>query len=110
VAEHPNVTVKLGGIQMRVNGFGWHDRPEPPTSDDLIATNRRWYEHAIAAFGPARCMFESNFPVDKSSCTYTVLWNQFKKLTAGFPPDERIAIFHDTAARFYRLPLAAEIT
>ena len=109
VAAHANVTVKLGGIQMRVNGFGWHERPDPPTSDDLIATNRRWYEYAIEQFGPQRCMFESNFPVDKSSCTYTVLWNQFKRLSAGFPTAERVAMFHDTAARFYRLPLAAEI-
>ena len=53
-------------------------------------------------------MFESNFPVDRAACSYTVLWNQFKKLSAGFPNDERLAMFHDTAARIYRLPLAAE--
>ncbi len=108
IAAHPNVVVKLGGIQMRVNGFDWHERPNPPTSDELLATNRRWYEYAIEQFGPARAMFESNFPVDKTSCSYGVLWNQFKKLSAGFPADERVAMFHDTAARFYRLPLAAE--
>jgi predicted TIM-barrel fold metal-dependent hydrolase len=55
-------------------------------------------------------MFESNFPVDRVSCSYTVLWNQFKKLTKGFRPEERLAMFHDTAATVYRLPLAAEWT
>ena len=107
VAVHPNVVMKLGGIQMPVNGFGWHERDRPPTSDQLVATNRRWYEHAIEQFGPRRCMFESNFPVDRASCSYTVLWNQFKKLSAGFAADERVDLFHDTAARVYRLPLVA---
>ena len=109
VAACPNVAVKLGGIQMRLNGFGWHERETAPTSDELVATNRRWYEHAIDQFGPNRCMFESNFPVDKTSCSYVVLWNQFKKLSASFPADERVAMLHDTAARFYRLPLATEL-
>ena len=57
----------------------------------------------------SRCMFESNFPVDRASCSYTVLYNQFKKLSAGFPADERVTLFHDTAARIYRLPLAEEL-
>ncbi len=109
VAKCPNVVMKVGGIQMVVNGFGWEKRDNPPTSDELLAVNRRWYEHAIEQFGPARCMFESNFPVDRFSCSYTVLWNQFKKLSNGFRADERLAMFHDTAARVYRLPLAAEL-
>ncbi len=109
VAAHPNVVMKLGGIQMERNGFGWHERDEPPSSDELIEVNRPWYEHAMQEFGPDRCMFESNFPVDRASCSYTVLYNQFKKLCAGFPTDERIAMLHDTAARAYRLPLAAEL-
>jgi predicted TIM-barrel fold metal-dependent hydrolase len=104
VAKCPNVVVKLGGIQMVVNGFGWHEREKPPTSDDLVAVNRDWYLYAIEQFGPERCMFESNFPVDKASCSYTILWNQFKKLSKGFRPDERAAMFHDTAMRVYRLP------
>ena len=103
LAQHPNLVMKVGGIQMPVNGFGWHERPRPPTSDELIAVNRDWYLHAIDAFGPGRCMFESNFPVDKQSCSYTVLWNQFKKLTAGFSKADRAALFHDTALRTYRL-------
>ena len=104
VAHYPNVVLKVGGIQMPVNGFGWHERERPPTSDELLAANRDWYFYAIEQFGPSRCMFESNFPVDRASCSYTVLWNQFKKLTADFSAGERAAMFHDTARRVYRLP------
>ena len=103
LATCTNVVAKVGGIQMALNGFGWHERPVAPSSDELLAANRRWYEHTIEQFGPDRCMFESNFPVDKQSCSYTVLWNQFKKLCSGFPADERAAMFHDTALRVYRL-------
>ena len=103
LAKYPNLVMKVGGIQMPVNGFGWHERERPPTSDELLEENRRWYLHAIEAFGPDRCMFESNFPVDRASCSYTVLWNQFKKLSADFSESERAAMFHDTAARVYRL-------
>jgi L-fuconolactonase len=104
VAACPNVVLKVGGIQMVINGFGWHEREQPPTSDQLLEENRAWYLYAIEQFGPARCMFESNFPVDRLSCSYTVLWNQFKKLTQGFSAGERAALFHDTAKRVYRLP------
>ena len=104
VAACPNVVLKVGGIQMVVNGFGWHEHPKPPTSDELLEMNRDWYLYAIEQFGPERCMFESNFPVDKLSCSYTVLWNQFKKLSKGFSSHERAAMFHDTARRVYRLP------
>ncbi len=102
-AALPNVVLKVGGIQMPVNGFGWHERVRPPTSDELLEANRDWYLYAIEQFGPDRCTFESNFPVDRRSCSYTVLWNQFKKLTADFSPSERAALFHDTAVRVYRL-------
>ncbi len=104
LAKCPNVVAKVGGIQMVVNGYGWHERQRPPTSDELLNANKDWYRYTIEQFGPARCMFESNFPVDKLSCSYTVLWNQFKKLTQGFSADERAAMFHDTAMRVYRLP------
>jgi predicted TIM-barrel fold metal-dependent hydrolase len=95
--------MKLGGIQMERNGFGWHERDKPPSSDELIDVNRRWYEHAMQEFGPNRCMFESNFPVDRASCSYTVLWNAFKRLTQGYSSAERTALFYDTAARVYKL-------
>ena len=104
LAKCPNVVAKVGGLQMIVNGYEWHKRDKPPTSDQLLETNRDWYNYAIDQFGPKRCMFESNFPVDKLSCSYTVLWNQFKKLTKNFSKDERAAMFHDTAKRVYRLP------
>ena len=104
LAKCPNVVAKLGGMQMIVNGYDWHKRDRPPTSDQLLQANRDWYNYTIDQFGPDRCMFESNFPVDKLSCSYTVLWNQFKKLTKDFSKDERAAMFHDTAMRVYRLP------
>ena len=104
LSRRPNVVAKIGGIQMVVNGYGWHERKKPPTSDELLRANRDWYLYTIDQFTPARCMFESNFPVDRLSCSYTVLWNQFKKLTNGFSAGERSAMFHDTAMRVYRLP------
>ena len=103
LAECPNVFAKLGGIAMVVNGFGWHEREAPPTSKILTEATRRYYEHTIELFGVERCMFESNFPVEKVSCSYNVLWNSFKRLTKGYSADERALLFHDTAARVYRL-------
>ncbi len=103
LATCPNVMVKLGGLNMEVNGYGWQHRPMPPTSEELASATRRYFEHAIGKFGVDRCMFESNFPVDKLSCSYTVLWNSFKRLTKGYSADERAALFYGTAARVYRL-------
>ena len=103
LAACPNVVAKLGGINMAVNGFGWHKRELPPTSDELVAATRDWYLHSIDVFGPGRCMFESNFPVDKLSCSYGVLWNAFKKIARGFSETEKASLFHDTAKRVYRL-------
>jgi predicted TIM-barrel fold metal-dependent hydrolase len=103
VATHENVVLKVGGIQMPINGFGWHEKDTPPTSDDLVDANSDWYLTAIELFGPDRCMFESNFPVERQSCSYTALWNQFKKLSGSFSSTERAALMHDTALRVYRL-------
>ncbi|WP_421866372.1 amidohydrolase family protein [Parvibaculum sp.] len=103
LAACPNVVAKLGGINMAVNGFGWHKRDLPPTSDELAEATRDWYLHSIDIFGPERCMFESNFPVDKLSCSYGVLWNAFKKIAKGFSESEKQNLFHDTAKRVYRL-------
>jgi predicted TIM-barrel fold metal-dependent hydrolase len=88
---------------MDINGFGWHERPKPPTSQELCDATRRWYEFTIEKFGVDRCMFESNFPVDKVTCSYGVLWNSFKRLTAKFSAGEKAKLFHDTAARVYRV-------
>ena len=103
LAECSNVIAKLGGINQEVNGFGWDTRPRPPTSQELLDANRRYYEHTLGVFGVDRCMFESNFPVEKASCSYTVLWNAFKRLAADYPPAEKAKLFHDNAARIYRL-------
>jgi predicted TIM-barrel fold metal-dependent hydrolase len=103
LATCPNVVVKLGGLAMDYTGFGWHERPAPPTSEELCGATRRYYETAIENFSVDRCMFESNFPVDKISCGYGVLWNSFKRITDGCSPSEKAALYHDTAVRVYRL-------
>ena len=103
VALCPNVVVKLGGLAMEYCGFGWHERAMPPTSQELADATRRYYETAIEQFGPDRCMFESNFPVDKVSCSYGVLWNSFKRITADCSASENAKLYRDTAARVYRL-------
>lgn len=103
LAACPNVVAKLGGINMEMNGFGWHERPRPPSSQELAEATRHYYEFTIDKFGVDRCMFESNFPVDKASCSYPVLWNAFKRLTAGYSAAEKSKLFHDTACRVYRL-------
>jgi L-fuconolactonase len=103
VASCPNVVVKLGGIGMAIYGLGFEDRPDPPTSDDLVDAWGGPIGYCIEQFGVERCMFESNFPVDKVSCSYVTLWNSFKKMTAGASDGEKAALFHDTAARVYSL-------
>ena len=103
IAECPNVVAKLGGLAMPDNGFGWDKRDTPATSDEFVAAQKRYYLHAIDCFGPDRCMFESNFPVDKLSISYHVLWNGLKKIAADFSEDEKHAMFYGTAARVYRL-------
>jgi len=99
----PNVVVKLGALNMTYCGFGWEQRDLPPSSEELCVAYRPYYETVIELFGPERCMFESNFPVDKVSCSYGVLWNSFKRMTEDYAPGERAALFHDTAARVYRI-------
>jgi L-fuconolactonase len=104
LAACPNVSVKLGGLGMLVAGFALHERPVPPSSEDLARAWRPYMEACIEDFGAARCMFESNFPVDKAMCSYPVLWNAFKRITAGASAAEKALLFHDVAARVYRLP------
>lgn len=103
LAGCPNVVVKLGGLGMAVNGFGFERQALPPTSAQLAQAWRPYVEFCIEAFGAARCMFESNFPVDKGSCGYAVLWNAFKRLAAGASAEEKAALFSGTACRVYRL-------
>ena len=108
LASCENVYAKLGGLVMPINGFGFHKRERPATSDELVAATGRYYRHAIDSFGVRRCMFESNFPVDKASCSYAVLWNSFKKLVADASEAEKAWLFHDAAATAYRLGSLAE--
>jgi predicted TIM-barrel fold metal-dependent hydrolase len=103
LAACPNVMAKLGGLNMPINGYDWHERPKPPSSVELCAATRPWYEHTLDVFGVERCMFESNFPVDSVSCSYAVLWNAFKRLAQNFSADEKAALFHDNARRVYRI-------
>jgi L-fuconolactonase len=103
VAACANVWLKVGGIGMPIFGGGWHKQAQPPSSHELAAAwgdDIRW---CIELFGPDRCMFESNFPVDRRSCSYTTLWNAFQHIAASYSPTERAALFHDTAVRAYRL-------
>ena len=103
VAACPNVILKLGGVGQRRFGFDWHTRAKPIGSAELAAALAPLMQYCIEQFGPGRCMFESNFPVDKVSYSYNVLYNAFKRLSQGYSPTERAALFHDTAARVYRL-------
>ena len=103
LASCPNVVAKIGGLNMKVNGFDWHKKPKPPTSEALCEATRPWYEHMLESFGVDRCLFESNFPVDKVSCSYNVLWNSFKRLTGSYSAAEKAKLYHDNAARIYRI-------
>lgn len=103
IARCENVVAKLGGLAMPDNGFGWMGRDMPPSSDEFVEAQARYYHHMIDSFGPDRCMFESNFPVDKLSISYPVLWNGLKKIAARYSETEQDAMFYHTAARVYSL-------
>ena len=105
IAKCPNVVVKLGGLAMRLLGYDFHERPMPPSSEDAAAAWRPYIETCIEAFGPARCMFESNFPPDKGQCSYQVIFNAFKRIAAQYSEAEKAALFSKTATDFYRLKL-----
>jgi L-fuconolactonase len=103
LARFSNLSVKLGGLGMLYCGWDFHVRDVPPSSEELAAAWRPYLETCIEAFGAERCMFESNFPVDKQSCGYGVLWNAFKRITRNFSAAEKAALYRGTAARAYRL-------
>ena len=113
LARRKNVVMKLGGAQMRVGEwkprFHMHRRAKPIGSEELAESLYRWYHHALTAFGPERCMFESNFPVDKECVSYRTLWNAFKRIAAkaGLSAADKTQVFSGTAARAYRLTLPA---
>jgi predicted TIM-barrel fold metal-dependent hydrolase len=105
IAKCPNVRVKLGGLAMRLLGYDFHERPMPPSSEQAANAWRPYIETCIEAFGPSRCMFESNFPPDKGQCSYQVIFNAFKRIAAGYSEAEKTALFSKTAADVYRLKL-----
>ena len=107
VARRPNVVVKLGALPIRLSG-STADRAMPPSSEEVATAWRPWIETCIEAFGPARGMFESNFPVQRRWCSYQVVWNAFKRLAAGASADEKADLFVGTAARAYRMPILDE--
>jgi len=93
LATFRNVYVRLGGLGMRIGGFGFHEQPEPPSSEMLANARRPYIETCIEAFGPSRAMFESNFPVDKGSYSYAVFWNACKLLAKSASNTERADLF-----------------
>jgi predicted TIM-barrel fold metal-dependent hydrolase len=103
VASLPNTYVKLGGLGMKPIGYTFFDNDRPPSSQDLEKAWRPYIETCITAFGPQRSMFESNFPVDKGTCSYQVLWNAFKRIAAGYTADEKTALFSGAASKAYHL-------
>ena len=103
LAACPNVSIKLGGLGMAIGGFEFHKQALPPSSEQLAAAWAPYMHACIESFGAQRCMFESNFPVDKASCSYGVLWNAYKRIAAGASPAEKAWLFKDSACTFYRL-------
>jgi predicted TIM-barrel fold metal-dependent hydrolase len=107
LARCPNVVVKLGGMINRGAAHDFHSAPTPPSSETMAEVWRPHVEACIELFGPKRCMFESNFPVDKMGIGYKALWNAFKRIVSGASHDEKLALFCGTAARAYRLDIPA---
>jgi predicted TIM-barrel fold metal-dependent hydrolase len=103
LAKCENVSMKLGGMMMRLAAYDYGALPKPPTSAELADYWRPYIETCIERFGPSRCLFESNFPVEKMGIGFAALWNAFKRLTAGASADEKRALFSGTARRVYRL-------
>ncbi len=103
VAACPNVVIKLGGMGMPRYGFDWHLRDKPIGSEELAESMAPFMNYCIEQFGPSRSMFESNFPVDKVSFSHHILLNAFKRMSQGYSAAERADLFHDTAARVYRI-------
>ena len=103
LAAYPNVFAKLGGLLMSLSGFGLHKRNKPPTSTEIATLTRDYYLFMIDTFGPTRCMFESNFPMDKVSCSYNVLWNSFKKITHALSENDKESLYKKTAQKVYKI-------
>lgn len=105
LAKRENVVCKLGGLAKWICNAAFHEWPEPPASVNLATAWLPYIDVCIAEFGPARCMFESNFPQEKPSCSYGIFWNACKRMAEGASAAEKAMLFSGTAARVYRLPL-----
>jgi L-fuconolactonase len=105
LAKCPNVFVKLGGLGMGYLGLGLDRLDKPAPSEQVASAWGPFFEHCIETFGPARCMFESNYPPDGGTSDYPVIWNAFKRIAARYSADEKRALFYGTAAKAYRLNL-----
>jgi predicted TIM-barrel fold metal-dependent hydrolase len=105
LARRPNVFVKLGGLGMHLFQFGLDpaSRAKPASSEEMAVAWKPYFETAIELFGANRCMFQSNFPVDKRVGNYPVIWNAYKRIAARYSADEKAALFKDTACTVYRL-------
>jgi predicted TIM-barrel fold metal-dependent hydrolase len=103
LARCENVVMKLGGMMMRLAAYDYGALPAPPSSSELADYWRPYLETCIERFGPNRCLFESNFPVEKMGIGYAALWNAFKRVTAGASADEKTAMYSGTARRAYRV-------
>lgn len=88
LSERPQVTCKLSGLGMFDHDWS-------------VQSIRPIFETVLDQFGPDRCMFGSNFPVDSLYSDYETLIRAYETL---IPREAQAAIFHETAARFYDLP------
>lgn len=103
LATCPNVSMKLGGMMIRLAAIDYRKLPAPPSSVEIARLWGPYIETCIELFGASRCMFESNFPVEKLGADWVTLWNAFKRITAGCSVDEKYALFSANALRVYRL-------
>jgi L-fuconolactonase len=101
LAKRPNVVVKLGAMPIRLPGAGAVSKDLPPGTEEIAAAWGPWLLTSIELFGADRCMFESNFPVQKRWSSYAVTWNGFKRIASGASAAEKAALFAGTAARVY---------
>ena len=109
LARRPNISVKIGGMGMLLFGFGFEYADRPASSSELVQAWEPFIDVCMDAFGTKRCMFESNFPVDKQSCSYVALWNAFKLSTLACTDGERRDLFYRTACRTYRLQVLEQL-
>ena len=101
LARRPNVRVKLGGLGMKMTSQGAHRLTPGAGTDDLAALWRPLIIPCIEWFGPDRCMFESNAPMDFASACYGRIWRAFARLCAQASADDKALLFHRTARATY---------